>query len=87
MDDENRMGEALLADVQRRRIPEGALGLWWIGQSSFIIRGGGITIYVDPYLNPSPKRIVPPPHRAPRAFRRLHPGPLPDPEDQGDGAV
>jgi len=63
MDDENRTGEALLADVQRRRIPEDALGIWWIGQSSFILRGGGITIYVDPYLNPSPKRIVPPPLR------------------------
>lgn len=63
MDDGNRIGEALLADVQRRQIPEDALGIWWIGQSSFIIRGGGITVYVDPYLNPSPKRIVPPPLR------------------------
>ena len=63
MDDGSKIGEALLADVQRRRIPEDALGLWWLGQSSFIVRGGGITIYVDPYLNPSPRRIVPPPLR------------------------
>jgi L-ascorbate 6-phosphate lactonase len=63
MDDDNRMGEALLADVQRRRIPEDALGLWWLGQASFIVRGAGVTVYVDPYLNPSPRRIVPPPFR------------------------
>ena len=63
MDNETKIGEALLADVQRRRIPENALGLWWLGQASFIVRGGGITAYVDPYLNPSPKRLVPPPLR------------------------
>jgi L-ascorbate metabolism protein UlaG (beta-lactamase superfamily) len=63
MDDENRIGETLLADVQRRRIPEKALGLWWLGQASFIVRGADVTVYVDPYLNPSPRRIVPPPFR------------------------
>jgi L-ascorbate 6-phosphate lactonase len=63
MDDPIKVGEALLADVRRRRIPEEALGLWWLGQASFIIRGGGLTIYVDPYLNPSPRRLVPPPLR------------------------
>lgn len=63
MDETAKLGETLLADVLRRRIPEDALGLWWLGQASFIIRGGGITIYVDPYLNPSPRRIVPPPLR------------------------
>jgi L-ascorbate 6-phosphate lactonase len=63
MDDGTKCGEALLADVQRRRIPEDALGLWWLGQSSFIVRGAGLTLYLDPYLNPSPRRIVPPPLR------------------------
>jgi L-ascorbate metabolism protein UlaG (beta-lactamase superfamily) len=63
MEDVTRIGQGLLADIQHRRIPEDALGIWWIGQSSFIVRGGGVTIYFDPYLNPSPKRIVPPPLR------------------------
>jgi L-ascorbate metabolism protein UlaG (beta-lactamase superfamily) len=63
MDNQAKIGKALLADVQQRRIPENALGLWWLGQASFIVRGGGITIYLDPYLNPSPKRLVPPPLR------------------------
>jgi L-ascorbate metabolism protein UlaG (beta-lactamase superfamily) len=63
MDTMTGTGEALLADVVRRRIPENALGLWWLGQASFIVRGAGVTVYVDPYLNPSPKRIFPPPFR------------------------
>ena len=63
MKDVTGIGRTLLADIQHRRIPENALGIWWLGQASFIVRGGGITIYVDPYLNPSPKRLVPPPLR------------------------
>jgi L-ascorbate metabolism protein UlaG (beta-lactamase superfamily) len=63
MDDMTRVGERLLADIQQRRVPEGALGLWWLGQSSFVVRGAGVTAYVDPYLNPSSRRLVPPPLR------------------------
>lgn len=63
MDNIARMGETLLADMRRRRIPEAALGIWWFGQASFVVKGAGVTIYLDPYLNPSPRRIVPPPLR------------------------
>src|SRR5512136_2580666 len=63
MDSMTGAGKRLLADVQGRRIPDDALGLWWLGQASFIVRGAGVTVYVDPYLNPSPRRVVPPPFR------------------------
>jgi L-ascorbate 6-phosphate lactonase len=63
MEQTTSIGEQLLRDVQARWIPEGGLGLWWLGQSSFIVRGAGRTVYIDPYLNPSPRRIVPPPLR------------------------
>jgi L-ascorbate 6-phosphate lactonase len=56
-------GAQLLRDVERRWVPEHSLGLWWLGQSSFIVRAAGLTLYVDPYLNPSPRRLVPPPIR------------------------
>ncbi len=64
MEDTSGIGQSLLADIQHRRIPENALGIWWIGQASFILRGAGVTLYLDPYLSPSPRRIVPPPLRA-----------------------
>ena len=67
MDERAKMGETLLTDLRRRRIPEDALGLWWLGQSSFIVKGAGVTVYLDPYLNPTPRRIVPPPLRPEQA--------------------
>jgi L-ascorbate 6-phosphate lactonase len=63
MENTTNTGEQLLKDVRHRRVPQGALGLWWIGQSSFIVRGAGLTLYLDPYLNPSPRRLVPSPLR------------------------
>ena len=56
-----RTGAALVADVEARRVPDGALGIWWLGQASFIVRGAGVTVYVDPYLAPSARRLMPPP--------------------------
>ena len=38
------VGERLPADLQGRRIPEDALGLWWLGQASLIARGAGMTV-------------------------------------------
>ena len=61
MEENANVGERLLADIERRRIPERALGIWWFGQSSFAVKGAGVTVYIDPYLNPSPRRLVPPP--------------------------
>lgn len=57
---EPRTGRALIDWISRQAIPEGAVGVWWLGQSSLVLKGGGQIIYVDPYLNPSPRRIVPP---------------------------
>ena len=59
----DELGAALLADIATRRVPEDALGIWWLGQATFVIRGAGNTIYFDPFLVPNSKRIVPPPFR------------------------
>lgn len=55
------VGDALVEDIQSRRVPEAAVGIWWLGQASFVIKGAGTVVYVDPYLAPKPHRIVPPP--------------------------
>ena len=60
MSEASKAGEALLADIRSRRVPDAALGIWWLGQASFVVRGAGTTVYLDPYLSPSPHRLVPP---------------------------
>jgi L-ascorbate metabolism protein UlaG (beta-lactamase superfamily) len=43
-------GEAFLADVQAA---DGALDLWWLGQSGFLVAHGGRYLLLDPYLSDS----------------------------------
>ncbi len=40
---------------------EGEAALWWLGQSSFLLRLAGATVFVDPFLATHPERLVPPP--------------------------
>ncbi len=60
MSNSTRGGTGLLEEIKARQIPEGALGIWWLGQASFVVRGAGCTIYFDPFLVPHHSRLVPP---------------------------
>lgn len=51
----------LVAQITAERIPPGAVALWWLGQASFVLKGDGIIIYIDPYLQVSDRRLSPPP--------------------------
>jgi L-ascorbate metabolism protein UlaG (beta-lactamase superfamily) len=53
-------GAALLEDVARTRLEAGQVAFWWLGQHSFIVKGGDTVVYIDPYLSPSPARQTPP---------------------------
>lgn len=46
-----RSGDALLADV--RAADPGALHLWWLGQSGFLVAWQGRHLLLDPYLSDS----------------------------------
>lgn len=37
-----------------------AVTLWWLGQSGFVLSGGGARIAIDPYLSPRASRTIPP---------------------------
>lgn len=58
---------ALIAQVDRLVVPHGQLALWALGQAGFIIKGGDVVAYIDPYLSNSiadvggPARRFPPP--------------------------
>lgn len=51
MTEQDRSGAALIREVNRTEVPYGTLALWFLGQESVIIKGDGITVYVDPYVS------------------------------------
>lgn len=52
-------GQALVDEVKAWRGSAHSLAFWWLGQGSVIVKLGGTTVYVDPFLSPHPKRLVP----------------------------
>lgn len=53
-------GKTLIADIDNAEIPDGQVGFWWLGQHSFVLKLSGQVIYIDPFLTPTPSRLVPP---------------------------
>ncbi len=53
-------GTALRDEIARTRTEPGQVAFWWLGQHSFILKGGETVVYIDPYLSPSPARQTPP---------------------------
>jgi L-ascorbate metabolism protein UlaG (beta-lactamase superfamily) len=47
--------------VLHARLGPETLALWWLGQSSFVLRGAETTVYLDPFFSPHPARLIPPP--------------------------
>jgi L-ascorbate 6-phosphate lactonase len=54
-----RRGQALLDDIAGTRTEPGRVAFWWLGQHSFILKGGETVVYIDPYLSPHPARQTP----------------------------
>ena len=44
-------GRRLIEEMDRTQLPEGAVALWYLGQSGFVVKGGDSTVYFDPYLS------------------------------------
>lgn len=51
----------LIEQINRERLPDRAVALWWLGQASFALKGAGVVVYTDPYLRESDRRLSPPP--------------------------
>src|SRR5216683_3133506 len=52
-------GADLLDDIARTRTEPGHVAFWWLGQHSFILKGGETVIYIDPFLSPHAARQTP----------------------------
>lgn len=47
-----RSGADLIESIRVQRIPEGALGVWFLNQFGYVLKSPeGVTIYIDPYLS------------------------------------
>lgn len=44
-------GEKLIAEINQTSLPHYTIAIWYLGQSSFVIKGDDTVIYVDPYLS------------------------------------
>jgi L-ascorbate metabolism protein UlaG (beta-lactamase superfamily) len=58
---------SLLGRVATLALGDRQVALWWHGQSSFLLRGAGAMVLVDPFLAPHPDRVVPAPFAAEEA--------------------
>ncbi|KGE16408.1 MBL fold metallo-hydrolase [Paenibacillus wynnii] len=56
-----RKGKYLIEEVRRTQVPYGSLAVWFLGQESVIIKGDGVTVYIDPYVSPNLDRTFPAP--------------------------
>ncbi|MHB8510089.1 MAG: MBL fold metallo-hydrolase [Candidatus Dormibacteria bacterium] len=41
----------LLDRITSAKVPAGTVAMWWVGQEGWIIRGGGLTLAIDPFLS------------------------------------
>lgn len=53
-------GTALVEEITRQVVPSGTVAVWWLGQSSLVLKIAGDIVYIDPYLVPSAHRLTPP---------------------------
>jgi L-ascorbate metabolism protein UlaG (beta-lactamase superfamily) len=53
-------GTELLEEIARARTEPGRVAFWWMGQHSFILKGGETVVYIDPFLSPHAARQTPP---------------------------
>lgn len=60
-------GSGFIASISRLNVPAGAMGFWWLGQGSAVIKMGGQVVWLDPYLDPeldargASRRLMEPP--------------------------
>jgi L-ascorbate 6-phosphate lactonase len=52
-------GSSTPADLARLPLGAGQVALWWLGQAGFVLRGGGTTLLLDPFLSEGHDRLVP----------------------------
>ncbi|MCI0394157.1 MAG: MBL fold metallo-hydrolase [Chloroflexi bacterium] len=63
----------LITQINALQVPPGSLALWALGQSGFVLKGGEIIVYIDPYLS---NYVDEAGYAPPGTFPRQFPAPL-----------
>ncbi len=45
--------------IERLSVPDNAVAIWGLGQTGVVLKGGGLIVYIDPYLRGEGRRAVP----------------------------
>ena len=61
MTDEVQKASSLAEQMSAQAVPAGAVGVWWLGQASVVLKVAETIAYVDPYLAADERRLSPPP--------------------------
>lgn len=60
-------GSTFITSINTLHVPAGAMGFWWLGQGSAVLKLGGEIVWLDPYLDPdldargASRRLMEPP--------------------------
>jgi L-ascorbate metabolism protein UlaG (beta-lactamase superfamily) len=38
-------------EIRKQQVPAGRVAIWWLGQNSYVLKGAGLTLMVDPYFS------------------------------------
>jgi L-ascorbate 6-phosphate lactonase len=68
---------ALINEIDKTPVEQGALRIWWIGQEGFVLKSAALVIYIDPYLSTYAERLT---RGRPDEHVRIKPAPM-QPED------
>ena len=55
-----KKGLELIEEVNECVLEKGKMAFWWLGQLGYIVKLGGVVIYLDAFLSDIPERIFPP---------------------------
>ena len=55
-----KTGKALIEEIKEYKSEYGTCAFWWLGQLGYIVKAGDAVLAIDPYLNPSGARLIPP---------------------------
>lgn len=53
-----RMNQALIEDINHTTPPYGTLAVWFLGQVSVVIKGDGVTLYIDPFVSDYVEKVL-----------------------------